>query len=76
VPDDQNHSLWHEQYFKQYSQGQICMFPRSLDEKIPENAPVRLVSQIVDNLDISEITNSYVYVIMLKRIAELKLTTN
>jgi transposase len=45
--------------FKQYSQGQICMFPRSLDEKIPENAPVRLVSQIVDNLDISEITDSY-----------------
>jgi len=45
--------------FKQYSQGQICMFPRSLDEKIPENAPVRLVNQIVENLDISEITNSY-----------------
>jgi transposase len=45
--------------FKHYSQGQICLFPRSLDEKIPENAPVRLVSQIVDNLDISEITKSY-----------------
>ena len=45
--------------FKQYSQGQICLFPRSLDEKIPENAPVRLVNQIVDDLDISEITNSY-----------------
>jgi transposase len=35
------------------------MFPRSLDEKIPENAPVRLVRQIVDNFDISEITKSY-----------------
>ncbi|MDR2971722.1 MAG: IS1182 family transposase [Bacteroidales bacterium] len=45
--------------FKPYSQGQVCLFPRSLDEKIAENAPVRLVSQIVDNLDISEITNSY-----------------
>ena len=39
--------------FKQYSQGQICLFPRSLDEKIPENAPVRLVNQIVDDLEIN-----------------------
>ena len=39
--------------FKQYSQWQICMFPMSLDEKIPTNAPVRLVNQIVDGLDSS-----------------------
>ena len=35
------------------------MFPMSLDEKIPANAPVRLVSQIVDNLDISEVVDTY-----------------
>jgi len=35
------------------------MFPMSLDEKIPSNAPVRLVNQVVDNLDISKIINTY-----------------
>jgi len=29
--------------FKHYGQGQVCNFPMSLDEKIPEDAPVRLV---------------------------------
>ena len=29
--------------FKQYHQGQVCMFPVSLDEKISSDAPVRLV---------------------------------
>jgi len=41
--------------FKQYNQGQVCMFPMRLDEKISPDAPVRLVNQIVDNLDISKI---------------------
>ena len=45
--------------FKQYSQGQICMFPMSLDEKIPTDAPVRLVNQIVDGLDIHKVLNTY-----------------
>jgi len=45
--------------FKQYNQGQICMFPMSLDEKISPNAPVRLVNQIVDNLDISKVFDTY-----------------
>jgi len=45
--------------FKQYNQGQICMFPMSLDEKISPNAPVRLVNQIVDNLDISKVLDTY-----------------
>ena len=35
------------------------MFPISLDEKIPPNAPVRLVNQIVDNLDISKVISTY-----------------
>ena len=45
--------------FKPHHQGQHCMFPISLDEKIPPNAPVRLVNQIVDNLDISKVISTY-----------------
>jgi len=45
--------------FKQSNQGQICMFPMSLDEKIPLDAPVRLVNQIVDKLDISRVIDTY-----------------
>jgi transposase len=45
--------------FKQYNQGQICMFPMSLDEKIPSDASVRLVNQIVDDLDISKVFETY-----------------
>jgi transposase len=45
--------------FKEYNQGQTELFPSRLDEFIPENAPVRLVSKIVDELDISLITKSY-----------------
>jgi transposase len=35
------------------------LFPASLDEKIPVDAPVRLINQIVDNLDISKIIETY-----------------
>ncbi len=45
--------------FKDYSQGQNLLFPPSLDEKLPANSPARLVSQIVDNLDISKIIETY-----------------
>jgi transposase len=45
--------------FKDYSQGQISLFPARLDEKIPADSPVRLVNQVVDNLDISSIIESY-----------------
>jgi transposase len=45
--------------FKQYNQGQVSLFPMSLDEKISPDAPVRLVNQIVDNLDISKVLDSY-----------------
>ena len=45
--------------FKPYDQGQLCMFPMSLGEKIPANAPVRIINQIVDDLDISEVFNTY-----------------
>jgi len=45
--------------FKAYNQGQGCLFPMRLEEKIAPNAPVRLVNQIVDTLDISQVINTY-----------------
>ncbi|GHT41975.1 transposase [Bacteroidia bacterium] len=45
--------------FKDYSQGQISLFPTRLDEKIPEDSPARLVNQVVDNLDIRSIMDGY-----------------
>lgn len=45
--------------FKPYNQGQSELFPSRLDEYIPENAPVRIVSQVVEELDIDDIIKSY-----------------
>ena len=45
--------------FKQHNQGQSCLFPMSLDEKIPSNSSVRLVNQIIDGLDISKVIDTY-----------------
>jgi transposase len=41
--------------FKEYNQGQTTLFPVSLDSKIVADSPVRLVNQVVDNLDISKL---------------------
>jgi transposase len=45
--------------FKAYNQGQSTLFPVSLDSKISQDSPVRLVNQAVDNLDISKVIDSY-----------------
>jgi transposase len=45
--------------FKAYSQGQVSLFPASLDEKIPQSAPVRTINQIVDSLDITRVLDTY-----------------
>jgi transposase len=45
--------------FKETFQNQGVLFPRRLDEFIPENHPVRLISRIVDQLDISPIMATY-----------------
>lgn len=45
--------------FKSNLQGQISLFPARLDQNIAEDAPVRLVNQIVDKLDISAIEKTY-----------------
>ncbi len=45
--------------FKSNLQDQISLFPARLDQNITEEAPVRLVNQIVDKLDISAIEKTY-----------------
>ncbi|OJV35084.1 MAG: hypothetical protein BGO29_09700 [Bacteroidales bacterium 36-12] len=45
--------------FKECNQGQTTLFPVSLDSKISQNSPVRLVNQITDSLDISKIVDTY-----------------
>lgn len=48
-----------KQVFKPYNQKQNLLFPPNLSDMIPEEHPVRLVSSIVDKLDISEILATY-----------------
>lgn len=45
--------------YKPYNQGQGVLFPVSYDSKIPEAHPVRLISQIVDELDLTGINFGY-----------------
>ena len=45
--------------FKSYNQGQVSLFPPSLDEKVPKNSPARIINQIVDNLDLSKVFDTY-----------------
>lgn len=46
-------------HFKELTSSQVILFPTHLDEKISANHPVRLVSQIVDQLDIEDIIATY-----------------
>jgi transposase len=45
--------------FKDYNQGQITLFPASLESKISQDSPVRPVNQIVDNPDICKVIATY-----------------
>jgi len=45
--------------FKEYNQQQIQLLPPSLEELIPKDHLVRIVNQVVDQLDISSIVNQY-----------------
>ncbi len=45
--------------FKSYNQGQSCLFPSRLDERIAADSPVRLISRIVDFLDLTELIATY-----------------
>ena len=45
--------------FKAYNQNQISLLPPSLDELISATHPVRVVSQVIDKLDIDPILKKY-----------------
>lgn len=45
--------------FKQYNQNQQFLLPPSLDEMISQSHPVRTLSKIIDEIDISEIEANY-----------------
>lgn len=45
--------------FKNYNPGQLTLFPVRLDERISSDSPVRLISRIVDGLDLGELISTY-----------------
>jgi transposase len=45
--------------FKDYSPNQILLLPPSLEEMIDPNHPVRVVNQVIDNLDIDLLIKKY-----------------
>jgi transposase len=45
--------------YKPYTQGQACLIPPSVDELIPENHLVRLVSDVIDEMGIERLLRKY-----------------
>ena len=45
--------------FKRITSGQSVLFPGNLSERIAANHPVRIVNQIVDQLNIDDILSTY-----------------
>jgi transposase len=45
--------------FKDYSPNQNLLLPPSLEEMIPANHSVRIVNQVVDNIDIEPLIKKY-----------------
>jgi transposase len=45
--------------FKEVAGTQPCLFPQNILDKIAPNHPVRLVNEVVDNLDISAVISKY-----------------
>ena len=45
--------------FKTYTPNEIVLFPSNLGERIPKDHPVRLLSRIVDGLDLTELIHTY-----------------
>lgn len=45
--------------FKAYQQHQLTLLPPSLDDLIPPNHPVRLISEVIDQIDLSKLVASY-----------------
>jgi transposase len=45
--------------FKAYQQNQVYLFPPNLDDMIADNHPVRVVSDVIDRIDIDVIIKKY-----------------
>jgi len=45
--------------FKEYAQNQMMLIPPTLDEMIDNNHPVRIVNQVIDQLDIDPLFSKY-----------------
>lgn len=45
--------------FKELSNNQVVLFPGNISDRIAENHPVRLVNQVVDQLDLTSIIEQY-----------------
>lgn len=52
-------------HFRSYITNQIILFPQRIDENIAENDPVRIVSSIVDHLDLSSVNKLYNGILLL-----------
>ena len=46
-------------HFREYNPNQLILFPQRIDEDIAENAPVRLVSAMVDALKLEDFKKLY-----------------
>lgn len=46
-------------HFRSYTTNQMVLLPQRIDENIAENNPVRIVSCIVDHLDMSSVNKLY-----------------
>ncbi len=43
-------------HYRSYNPNQIILFPQRIDEDIAENDPVRIISAVIDMLDLSKWT--------------------
>ena len=46
-------------HFREYAPDQLTLFPQRIDEHISNNDPVRLVSSVIEKLDLSELIKLY-----------------
>ena len=56
--DMQNH-MSQRYHFRPYSPNQTILFPQRIDKDIADNDPVRLISSIVENLDLTALRKLY-----------------
>lgn len=47
------------QVYKEYNQGEILLFPPSIESMVPQDSPARLVDYVIKQLDIHELLDTY-----------------